>query len=78
MRRLGEDPLLPLSLQASAVYLAAAVPLRLLVATGLGMLLAAPRRGGALCRASVYPPTAVPDVAIALLFLWLLNPLYGP
>ena len=78
LRRLGEDPLLPLSLQASAVYLAAAVPLRLLVATGLGLLLAAPRRGGALYRASVYLPTAVPDVALALLFLWLLNPLYGP
>jgi multiple sugar transport system permease protein len=26
----------------------------------------------------VYLPTAVPDVALALLFLWLLNPLYGP
>lgn len=78
LRRLGEDPLLPLSLQASAVYLAAAVPLRLLVATALGLLLAAPRKGGALYRASVYLPTAVPDVALALLFLWLLNPLYGP
>jgi multiple sugar transport system permease protein len=78
LRRLGEDPLLPLSLQATAVYVAAAVPLRLLVATGLGLLLAAPRRGGALYRASVYLPTAVPDVALALLFLWLLNPLYGP
>jgi multiple sugar transport system permease protein len=78
LRRLGEDPLLPLSLQASAVYLAAAVPLRLLVATAIGLLLAAPRKGGALYRASVYLPTAVPDVALALLFLWLLNPLYGP
>jgi multiple sugar transport system permease protein len=78
VRRLAQDPLLPLSLQASAVYLAMAVPLRLLIATGLGLLLAAPRRGGALYRASVYLPTAVPDVALALLFLWLLNPLYGP
>lgn len=78
LRRLREDPLLPLSLQASAVYLAAAVPLRLLAATALGLLLAAPRRGGAVQRAAVYLPTAVPDVALALLFLWLLNPVYGP
>lgn len=78
LRRLADDPLLPLSLQASAVYLAAAVPLRLLVATAVGLLLAAPRKGGTLYRASVYLPTAVPDVALALLFLWLLNPLYGP
>lgn len=78
LRRLGDDPLLPPSLQASAVYLALAVPLRLLAATAVGLLLAAPRRGGALARAGVYLPTAVPDVALALLLLWLLNPVYGP
>lgn len=78
LRRLADDSLLPQSLQVSGLYLAAAVPLRLLIATGLGLLLAAPRPGGTLYRASVYLPTAVPDVALALLFLWLLNPLYGP
>ena len=78
LRRLLDDPLLRQSLQASALYLALAVPLRLAVATGVGLLLAAPRRGGALYRASVYLPTAVPEVALALLMLWLLNPVYGP
>lgn len=78
LRRLADDPGLRRSLQASAVFLAIAVPLRLVVATGLGLLLAAPRRGGGLYRAAAYLPTAVPEVALALLLLWLLNPVFGP
>ena len=78
LRRMLDDPGLRLSLQASSLYVAISVPLRLLVATGLGLLLAAPRRGAGLYRAAAYLPTAVPDVALALLFLWLLNPVYGP
>ena len=77
-RTLVDDPLLADALRASGIFLVVAVPLRLLVATGLGLLLAAPRPGGALYRAAVYLPTAVPDIALALLFLWLFNPLYGP
>ena len=77
-RRLGDDPLVLTSLRASLLYVAAAVPLRLLIATALGLLLAAPRRAGGLYRGAVYLPTVVPDVALALLFLWVLNPVYGP
>ena len=78
VRRMFADPFFAASLQASTFHVAVAVPLRLLLATGLGLLLAAPRRGGRWYRALVYLPTAVPDVALALLFLWVLNPLYGP
>lgn len=78
LQRLGDDPALRLSLQTSALFLAIAVPLRLLAATALGLLLAAPRRAGGLYRAAAYLPTAVPDVALALLLLWLLNPRFGP
>ncbi|HVM18928.1 MAG TPA: sugar ABC transporter permease [Egibacteraceae bacterium] len=78
LRRLTADPLFFASLRASLIHVALAVPLRLLVATGLGLLLAAPRRGGRWYRAAVYLPTVIPDVALALLFLWVLNPLYGP
>jgi len=78
VRRLLADPFFADSLRASAIHVALAVPLRLLAATSLGLLLAAPRPGGRLYRALVYLPTVVPDVALALLFLWVLNPVYGP
>lgn len=78
VRRLVEDPLFHASLRASAFHVAVAVPLRLLAAVGLGLLLAAPRRGGRWYRTAVYLPTVIPDVALALLFLWVLNPVYGP
>jgi multiple sugar transport system permease protein len=77
-RRLLTDPLFAASLQASLVHVAISVPLRLLAATALGLLLAAPRPGGRWYRAAVYLPTVIPDIALALLFLWLVNPLYGP
>ena len=78
VRRMVSDPLLAASLRASLIHVGLAVPLRLLAATALGLLLAAPRRGGRWYRAAVYLPTVIPDVALALLFLWVLNPIYGP
>jgi multiple sugar transport system permease protein len=78
LRRLVSDPFFFASLRASLIHVALAVPLRLFVATGLGLLLAAPRPGGRWYRAAVYLPTVIPDVALALLFLWVLNPLHGP
>ncbi len=78
LRRMAEDPFLHASLRASSVHVALAVPLRLLVAVSLGLLLAAPRRGGRWYRVAAYVPTVVSDVALALLFLWVLNPVYGP
>jgi len=78
VRRLLADPYFFDALTASGLHVALAVPLRLLAAAGLALLLAAPRRGGRWYRAAVYLPTVVPDVALALLFLWVLNPIYGP
>jgi len=78
VRRMVADGFLLDSVEASAVHVALAVPLRLLAAVGLGLLLAAPRPGGRWFRVAVYLPTVVPDVALAVLFLWVLNPLYGP
>lgn len=60
------------------VYVAIAVPLRLAAAVGLALLLHRRSRGVDAARGIVYLPTVVPDVAYALLWLWLLNPLYGP
>jgi multiple sugar transport system permease protein len=78
VRRLLSDAFFLDSLEASLFHVALSVPLRLLAAVGLGLLLAAPRPGGRWYRVAVYLPTVIPDVALAVLFLWLLNPLYGP
>jgi multiple sugar transport system permease protein len=78
VRRLLDDPFFDASVRASLIHVMIAVPLRLLVATSLALLLAAPRRGGRWYRLAVYLPTVVPEVALALLFLWVLNPVYGP
>ena len=77
-RRLVADPLFGASLRASLLHVVIAVPLRLLAATAMGLLLSAPRKGGRWYRAAVYLPTVIPDVALAMLFLWILNPIYGP
>jgi multiple sugar transport system permease protein len=63
----------------SALVAVVVVPLRLLLAVGAALLLAR-RRGAttAVGRASAYLPSVIPDAAWALLWLWILNPLYGP
>jgi len=78
VRRLVGDRALWRSLGNTAVYIAVAVPLRLAAATAFALLLQRHTRTAAVARPVAYLPTVVPDVAYALLWLWLLNPLYGP
>ena len=66
------------SLLASLAFVLVAVPLRLLGALALGLLLHKPMRGASIYRAAVYLPTVIPEIAYALIWIWLLNPLYGP
>jgi multiple sugar transport system permease protein len=54
------------------------VPLRLAVATGFALLLHARFRGAGAARTAVFSPSVIPDTAYALVWLFLLNPLYGP
>lgn len=75
---LADDPILRRALLNSLIFLAIAVPLRLAAAVGAALLLHRQARGRSAERAGVYLPTVVPDVAFALLFLFLLNPLFGP
>jgi len=72
------DPLERIAIANSLTFTALAVPLRLLAALGLALLLRRPRRGLGFYRAAVFLPTVIPDVAYALLWLWIFNPLYGP
>ena len=58
--------------------MAIAVPLRLAVATGLALLLHARARGARAGRTFAFLPSVVPDAAWAMIWLFLLNPIYGP
>ncbi len=77
-RLLAADPIVGTAISNSLVFILLAVPLRILGALGLAMLLLRPRRGGGGYRAAVYLPTVIPDVAFALIWLWILNPVFGP
>ena len=73
-----DDPAFRAALPATLAFLALAVPLRVLGALALALLLHRRARGVAIQRAAVFLPTVVPDIATALLWLFLVNPLYGP
>lgn len=77
-RELIDDPFFEISLKNSLVFMAIASPLRLVGALAFALLLRRPGRGVGVSRAAVYLPTVVPDVAWALVWLWILNPLFGP
>jgi multiple sugar transport system permease protein len=72
------DPFFHIALQNSFVFVATAVPLRIVGAVALALLLERRRRGASAYRAAVFLPTIVPDVAYAMIWLWIFNPLYGP
>ena len=72
------DPLERIAVFNSLFFTVLAVPLRVLGALGLALLMRRPQRGAGLYRAAVFLPSVVPDVAYALIWLWVFNPLYGP
>lgn len=75
---LNLDPMFWLALKNTLIVAAWAVPLRILLALGLVLLFERLQRSAHWARAAVFLPTLVPDIAWALVWLWLLNPLYGP
>ena len=77
-RELVGDNVFRIALANSLVFAAIAVPLRLLAALGLALLLHRRMRGVGAHRAGVIVPTVIPEIAYGLLWLWLLNPIYGP
>lgn len=77
-RDIAADPLLWTALRNSLYFIVLAVPLRLLGSLTLALLLNHPRRGVGLYRAAAYLPTVIPDMAYALIWLWIFNPFYGP
>ncbi len=77
-RDLWNDEIFRTSVRNSMMFILFAVPLRLVGAVALALLLHRKFRGVAAYRTAGYLPTVVPDVAYALLWLWIINPLYGP
>ncbi|MGH2820638.1 MAG: carbohydrate ABC transporter permease [Actinomycetota bacterium] len=77
-QRLVTDDLFWRALGNSLSYVTISVPLRLGAAVAFALLLHERFAGVGVARAAAYLPTVVPDAAYALLWLWLLNPLYGP
>lgn len=53
------------------------VPAGIIVGLGTAMLLEKPIAGMGFYRAAIYLPAIVPPVAIAIIWLWILNPDYG-
>ncbi len=78
LARLWSDPLFWQSLGNSLKVLVITVPLRLALALGLALLLHRAGPGVGFARAAVLAPGVTPDIAWALIWLFLLNPLYGP
>ena len=77
-RELASDGVFRIAVKNSLVFAAIAVPLRLAAALGLALLLHRRMAGTGAYRSAAVLPTVIPDIAYGLLWLWLLNPLYGP
>lgn len=76
--RLLDDPFLRSATVNSLIFILLFVPLRVVAAVGAALLLHQRTRTAAFGRPIAYLPTVMPDVAYALVWLWLLNPIYGP
>ena len=75
---IASERVFQVSMRNSFLFVVLAVPLRIFGALALALLLHHRRQGSGLYRVSVFLPTVVPDVAYALIWLWIFNPLYGP
>jgi len=76
--RIFDDELFWKALLNTLIFIAISVPLRVVAATGAALLLHRRSAAAAVGRPVAYLPSVMPDVAYALLWLWILNPVYGP
>ncbi len=75
---LTKDPNFPITLRVTFTYALVAIPLRLGAALILALLLNEATKGVGFFRTAFYLPSIVSAVAAAVLWTWLLNPVYGP
>ncbi len=77
-RRLRVDPEMHASLRATGWFLLMVLPARLAGGVALALLMHRRERLAATGRVAVFLPAVLPDAATSLVWLWLINPLYGP
>jgi multiple sugar transport system permease protein len=77
-RDLWNDRVFHLALRNTLGFILVAVPLRLVAALAVALLLLRRTIGVGGMRTAIVLPTVVPDIAWALAWLWILNPIYGP
>ena len=75
---LFDDAIFHTALLNTLVFALVATPLRVGAALALALLLHRRAVGVGTARTTVMLPTAVPEIAYGLLWLWLFNPIYGP
>jgi len=74
---LASDGVFWVSLGNTAYYAVIALPLGMMLAIGIALLLNTKVRGMAVYRTIFFLPSIVPVVAMAILWLWILNGRYG-
>ncbi|HEV8638312.1 MAG TPA: sugar ABC transporter permease [Chloroflexota bacterium] len=77
-KMLAEDPLFWKALQVSAIYSLVGIPLHIAFALLVAILLNQNIRAVALIRTIYYMPSVLSGVAVAVLWLWIFNPNFGP
>ena len=73
-----DDPLFWQALKVSATYSFVGIPLHIALAFFVAILLNQDLRAVALIRTLYYMPSVISGVAVAVLWLWIFNPTFGP
>ncbi|MFQ5807147.1 MAG: carbohydrate ABC transporter permease [Phycisphaerae bacterium] len=76
-KELAGDPVFHKVLTNTFTYATLAIPLGTVLAVLLAVLLNQNARGQAVFRACIFVPTVVPLVAVAVVWMWMLNPEFG-
>ena len=69
----GHDPIFWTAVRNTVWLVCIAVPIKILIALGIGLFLVRVKRGSSFYRTIAYPPAMVPVVAAGLAFTYLLN-----
>ena len=77
-RELLHDDIFRVALGNSLRHVAVAVPIGFVLAVALALLLSRGGRGVRAARWSVLAPSVLPEIALGLVWLWILNPIAGP
>lgn len=75
--RLFSDPKFLVSLKNTIIFSAMIVPTSILTAMFLAILLNAKIKARGLIRGIIFLPSIVPQIAIAVIWIWILNPKWG-